>query len=98
MRIRVYTLDLGACLYKRPPCTLVNDPRESNKIVYSLILVSSCLFNSLLYIIRNLSGISSTTRSSSPRAQNPEVKILNPISIIFQFQFIFRVEIKIAFI
>ena len=42
--IRVYILDLKICLYKGSSCTLVNHPRKNNKIVSSLILMSSCLF------------------------------------------------------
>ena len=49
---RFQGLDLGAYLYKNPPCTLIKDPRESNKIDYSLIFCLFILiFVSLLYNI-----------------------------------------------
>ena len=58
-------------------------------------------FNSLLYIVRDISEIFSTTRYQHVAlAREPEIKV--KILIRFQFQFIFRtndfrVEIKTAF-
>ena len=42
--LRFQGFNLGACLYKGPPCTLENHPRESNKTTILYILISFCLF------------------------------------------------------